>query len=177
MSFRIQARLRATVHKATVLLDRALSNDYTPGEVAGSFGLGVFLAAMPTLGIGPLVLMGVGVFSRRVSKLGVAASVVVFNPIVKPGVYAASLAIGFFLLGPVEGVTLAAPTLGAAPDVLLRLLIGNTILAVPAAAVGYFGALRAVNQYRGGDRGIIERIQTYLGRLGDRISAEIEALS
>lgn len=177
MSLGIQSRLRATVHKATVLLDRGLSNEHTPHEVAGSFGLGVLLAAMPTLGIGPLVLMGASVFSRRVSRLGVAASVVVFNPVVKPTVYAASLAIGFLVLGPVEGATLAAPTLGAAPDALLRLLIGNTILAVPAAAVGYLAALRAVNQYRGDDRGVIERIQNFLGRLGDRISAEIESLS
>ena len=53
MSTKIQDRLRATVHKATILHDRAVSNEYTPQEVAGSFGLGMFLAAMPTLGIGP----------------------------------------------------------------------------------------------------------------------------
>ena len=121
--------------------------------------------------------MAVVVFSRRVSKLGVAASVVVLNPIVKPAVYATSLAIGFLILGPVEGASLAAPTLRIAPEVLLRLLIGNIIIAMPATAVAYFGALRAVNEYRADGAGIVERTQAFLARLGDRISAEIDALS
>lgn len=103
---------------------------------------------MPTLGTG-LILFGIiAYFFTRVSKLALLASVIVLNPVVKWGVYAASFWLGTLIMGPVPGVTLADVSFSAGPEIVLRLLVGNTIIAIVFAAVGYFAALRLVRTFR-----------------------------
>lgn len=144
----VRAYLRGTVVRVTVLLKRALSEDHTTSEVAESFSVGAFLAMLPTLGVGPALGLFFSAVLDRVSKLAVLAAIVVFNPIVKTGVYALSLALGFLLLGPIEGVSLTGVSLDAAPAVLVRLVVGNVALAIVAAVVSYLVAYRLVNDYR-----------------------------
>ena len=85
---------------------------------------------------------------ERISKLALFASVVVLNPVVKWGVYAASFSLGSVLLGPVPGATPAEISLSAGPGILARLLVGNLILAVVLTAVGYVVVLRLVTSFR-----------------------------
>lgn len=71
-----------------------------------------------------------------INKVALAASVVVFNPVGKWGVYITSVTIGFLLLGPVEGFGVGdVPSLDEGSDIVLRLLVGNLILAVVAYVV------------------------------------------
>jgi uncharacterized protein (DUF2062 family) len=81
------------------------------------------------------------------SKLALVASAVVFNPVVKWGVYAMSFGRGVVLLGPVEGVTITDASLAAAPAVVLRLVLGNVILAVVVGVASYFVSFRFVDRY------------------------------
>jgi uncharacterized protein (DUF2062 family) len=154
----IRRRLREDRDRAKHLLRRALRGDHTTAEVAQSFGLGVFITMLPTLGVGFLVFFVIAVLFDRLSKLALLASAVVFNPVVKWGVYAASFGLGVTLLGPVEGVTTSELSLRAAPEVVLRLVVGNVILAVAAAVPSYFVAYRLVSTYRASEMDLFDSV-------------------
>lgn len=149
-------RLRAYRERIGGKLESAFAESHPPREVAASFSLGVFVTALPTLGTGVLLFFVIVAVSDRVSKLALFAAVAVLNPPVKWGVYAASFSLGTALLGPVPGVTLSDVSPAAGPGILLRLLVGNVIVAVVCAAAGYVAALRLVRAYRRRDVAVTE---------------------
>ncbi|MFC7128491.1 DUF2062 domain-containing protein [Haloferax chudinovii] len=118
-------------------LERAFAADHTPHEVAASFAFGVFFVAMPTAGTALALFVLIAYFVERASRLALVATLVVFNPPVKWAVYGASFWLGSHLLGPVPGASVADVSLSAGLDILFRQLVGNTILAVALAVVGY----------------------------------------
>ena len=129
-------------------LQHSFAEEYTPRETAGSFSIGVFITMLPTLGTGLLLFFLLAWLFDRINRAALVASVIVFNPVVKWGVYAASFTLGVLILGPVPGVTPAEVSLSAGPEIVIRLLVGNLILAVVAAVPGYFVCLRLVEAYR-----------------------------
>ncbi|AUX07997.1 hypothetical protein AArcSl_0343 [Halalkaliarchaeum desulfuricum] len=129
-------------------LKRAFADEHTPREVAGSFAVGVFITMLPTLGTGLILFVVLVALFKSISKIALFASVLVFNPVVKWGVYAASFSLGTLLLGPVEGVTMTDVSLSAGPEIVVRLLVGNLILAVVATVLGYVVVYRLVVSYR-----------------------------
>lgn len=129
-------------------LESAFVEDHSPQEVAISFGIGLFVTALPTLGTGLLVFVVLVYLFERLSKIALFASVLVLNPPVKWGVYATSYWLGQRLLGPVPGVSFDGTVLSAGTDVLTRLWVGNLVLAVILATVGYVFALRLVLGFR-----------------------------
>jgi hypothetical protein len=130
-------------------LEQAADKDHPAHDIAASFGLGVFITALPTLGTGVLVFLVLAFLFARIHKIALFASVIVLNPVVKWGVYGASFSLGTLLLGPIPGVeTVTSFSLSAGPDVIARLVLGNTILAIVFAAIGYAFALRIVRAYR-----------------------------
>ena len=132
-------------------IERALAEDHTPQEIAASFAFGTFVAVLPTGGTALVLFVIIAYFFERVSKLGLLASVIVFNPVVKWSIYGASLGVGTWLLGPVSGVALSKPTsinlFTVAPGLALRHLLGNIIFAVSLAVVGYILALYLIQAY------------------------------
>lgn len=129
-------------------LRRAFSEDHTPRETARSFAVGTFITMLPTLGAGLLAFLAIAYVFDSVSKIALFASVLVFNPIVKWGVYASSFVLGVVLLGPVEGVSAADVSLSAGPEIVVRLLVGNLILAVVATGISYAIVHRLAVRYR-----------------------------
>lgn len=81
-------------------------------------------------------------------RLALLTAVVVLNPIVKTGVYAMSFALGTFLLGPAPEILNPDLTLAAGREILIRLLVGNVILAIIFSLSGYFLALYGVKSFR-----------------------------
>ena len=147
---RVTGRVRAELHAS-------LTADTTPRQVATSFAIGTFVTMLPTLGTGLLVFFVLVYLFDWINRVALFASVLVFNPAVKWGVYALSFALGFALLGPVEGVSLAdRPGPGDGSDILFRLLVGNTILAVIATVVAYVVAYRIASAYDAGELPVIE---------------------
>lgn len=143
-----RARLREYIGRVRAALYASFTQEHTPKEVAGSFAVGVFITMLPTLGTGLLLFVLLTYLFDQINKAAIFASVVVVNPVVKWGVYAGSLALGVFLLGPVEVAAAGELSAAAGRDVILRLLVGNTILAVVATAIAYVVALRLVIVYR-----------------------------
>ncbi len=121
-------------------IDRAMAEEHTPHEIAGSFGIGVVIAALPTAGTALVLFAVIAYLSDRASKLGLFAALIVFNPLVKWSTYAASFWLGSRLLGPVPGLSptdVSAVSLSMGYDVLVRQLLGNFLLAVVAGILGY----------------------------------------
>jgi uncharacterized protein (DUF2062 family) len=155
-------RARDAIARVRELLWEAFSEDHTTEEVAQSFSLGIFIAMLPTLGTGFVAFVVLAAFVDRLSKLAVVASAVVLNPVVKRGVYALSISLGFLLLGPVEGVSMSSVSLDAVPEVVVRLVVGNFILAVVAAVPSYFISFEVVDRYRRNDATLREAVATWL---------------
>lgn len=82
------------------------------------------------------------------------------NPVVKWGVYGERFWLGSILLGPIDGVSRNETWLSAGPEIVVRLLVGNLILAVLLTVVGYVVAYRLTAAYRRRNGGIsaIEKI-------------------
>jgi len=139
-SERVQTRLR-----------EAFDEDHPPHYTGLSFALGLFLTALPNFGASIVVL---GAIARRyawVNRVAILAAIAVLNPLAKGTVYMLSYALGRTILGPVPGITTSEVSLAAGSDVLIRLLLGNLIIAVALAAVGYVLArygVRAARHYR-----------------------------
>ncbi|MFW6321217.1 MAG: DUF2062 domain-containing protein, partial [Halohasta sp.] len=133
----MRARLRRYVRRIRNGVRASFSEEYTPREVAGSFALGVFITMLPTLGTGLLAFAALSYLFVRINKVALFASVLVLNPAVKSGVYAASLTLGVVVLGPVDGVSPSTLGLSAGRDVVVRLLVGNLLLAAVATVIGY----------------------------------------
>ena len=144
----IRRRIRGYGRRVRTEINRSFSAEYTPHQVATSFSLGVFITMLPTLGVGLIVFLVIAYLSTWINKVALFASVLVFNPVVKWGVYAGSLALGFFLLGPVEVGSGGNVSAEGGQAVLIRLLVGNIILAVVAAVAGYVVVYRLARRYQ-----------------------------
>lgn len=137
----VQAQIRATA-----------AQDHPPHHVGVGFAIGVFVTTLPTLGTGLFVLAAIGYRYAWANRLALFGPVVILNPLVKTGVYAMSFAVGTILLGP--GPEIIAPefTVGEGRELLIRLLVGNAILAVAFALIGYllaFYGASSVRRYKG----------------------------
>ncbi len=129
-------------------LRAAFEEEHAAHDVAASFGIGAFVTVLPTLGTGLLLFPVFTYVSNRVSMLALLASVAVFNPVMKWGVYAASFWLGTHMLGPLPRSEVTNLSLSAGPDVVARLLAGNVVFAVLFSILGYVVVLRLVRAYR-----------------------------
>lgn len=128
-------------------LREIFKEDHTPREIAGSFALGTFITMLPTLGIGLVLFAIFAYLFDWISKLALVATVVIFNPIVKWGVYAASYGLGSFILSPGAGGGVSQLAVTSSREVVIRLLVGNLILATIGALIGYVVVYRLAVRY------------------------------
>jgi len=159
----VLGRAKRVLGRAKSELRRSFTEEHTPRETAGSFSLGVFITMLPTLGTGLLLFFVLAWASERINRIALFASVIVFNPVVKWGVYGSSFALGTTILGPVPGVTRSAVSLSAGPEVVVRLLVGNLILAVIATIVAYVVAFRLVSSYEYTSIPVIDAVTGFVG--------------
>lgn len=157
MADRLVAAMRSYRERVRTEFETAFAEDHTPHEVGASFGIGVFLTALPTLGLGLVAFVVLVAVFDRISKVAIFASVAVLNPAFKPLVYLGSYRIGDRLLGT-ESVDLLDGSLGTATDATIRLLVGNVLLAAVLATVGYVGVRRLTVTYRRRDIDVVERL-------------------
>lgn len=115
-------------------LRRSFTERYSPHQIASSFSIGVFITMLPTLGLGLIIFVLLSRLTAWINAVALFASVVVLNPLVKWGVYAASMMVGIALLGPIETGSIDATV---AREAVIRLWVGNLILAVVATIIAY----------------------------------------
>lgn len=138
----VRKRLRSYHARIWTRIERLLDEDHTPHEVATSFAVGTFIVSFPTAGMAiPLFVVG-AYFFERVSKLALLSTLLVFNPPVKWAIYAFSYYLGVVLLGPTptginSPIDARTISFSAAPEILIRYLVGNFVTATILAIVGY----------------------------------------
>lgn len=128
--------------------EAAVAEEYTPHQLAASFATGIFITALPTLGLGLGLFVILPHFLPRMSRIALFSSVVVLNPFVKPLVYAASYGVGDLLVAPEPVVLFDVELLDYAVDVTRRFLLGNILVALVLAATSYVIVRRLVRTYR-----------------------------
>lgn len=142
------ARLEGYLTRVRRAVRASLTEDYTPHQVALSFAVGTFVCMLPTLGVGLAFFVVLSIAVKSMNKLALFASAVIFNPVLKTGVWVISLAIGFLVLGSVEGFAAGdVPTLQDGSAIVIRLVFGSVVLAVPTAVIGYVVMYRVVVAY------------------------------
>lgn len=129
-------------------LRNAFGQDYPPEHTAFSFALGLFVRALPTLGASILILGAVGRRYDWANPFALLSAIAILNPLAKSIVYVLSYLLGRLILGPVPGISWREIELTAGREVLLRLLVGNLLIAVIVAIVGYLVALYGVYAVR-----------------------------
>lgn len=158
----ILQRVGHVLAQAKSEIRQSFTEEHTARETAGSFSLGVFITMLPTLGTGLLLFVVFAWLFERINRAALIASVIIFNPAVKWGVYAASFTLGVAILGPVPGATPAEISLMAGPEILVRLLVGNLILAIVAAVPSYFVCLRLIDTYQTREIDVVETVADIL---------------
>ena len=137
----IAGRIDGWVGRIKSAIRESFAEKHTARETAGSFSLGVFITMLPTLGGGLLVFVVIGWLFERINRAALLASV-----------------IGVVILGPVPGTTPTDVSLTAGPEILVRLLVGNLILAIIAAIPSYFVCLRLIDTYQTREIDVVETI-------------------
>lgn len=137
-------------------LHKAFHEDHSDREIALSFSIGVFITSLPTLGVGLLLFVVLDKLFDQISSLALIASLVVLNPLIKPVFWLASINLGGIILTRELTVTKDPET------ALAFLIVGNLIIAVFAAVMAYFFALKAVRKYRNEGLEVIEGLDEAL---------------
>lgn len=155
-------RLSAYRERVRDGLEAAFSEELPPKDVASSFAFGVFVAALPNFGTALVLFALLARYVDRVSKLALLAAILVMNPPVKWGVYAAGFWLGVRFLGPVPGVSISDLSLSAGPEVFLRVFVGSLVIAAIVAVISYAVAVRFVRELRERDAQLSETLAEVL---------------
>jgi uncharacterized protein (DUF2062 family) len=130
----------------------------SPHRIALAFGLGVFIAFSPLLGLHTVMALGIAV-AFRLSKAAMILGIYVNNPWTIAPMYMAGTALGCLLLG-VSTDDLAAIRFDAHGWAFYRTLleqlrpylwpfvVGNTVLGVVGGVLAYFVLRRVVERRR-----------------------------
>ena len=139
--------------------------DDTPRRIALAFGIGVYIAFHPLLGLHTVMGLGIA-FAFRLSRAAMLAGVYVNNPWTLAPLYVAGTSLGCWLLGvPLTAVSgiewdLArrdfSHLLVSLRPYLWPYVVGNTVLGVAAGFVGY-ASLRWALERRALRRGAVIR--------------------
>lgn len=125
----------------------AFRKEHTPHQIGVSFGIGIFITALPTGGLGIGLFFVFASLWSWISKPAIFASVAVLNPFVKPAVYVASLQIGGLLLG-VQSIRSHETTIESAGVAVQQLVLGNVVLAVCLSVVSYLIVVHLTRTHR-----------------------------
>lgn len=148
--------LNGLKHKVLTELKKAFEEHHTDKQIAFSFSIGVFITALPTLGVGLLLFVVLAKVFASISKLALLASVVVLNPLIKPLFWVASINLGAVILTRELAFTRSPET------AITYLIVGNLIIAAISSIIAYFFALKAVRKYRAEDVEVVEEIDNVI---------------
>ena len=157
-------RLRQRVRTA---VEASFDDDQPPAEIAGSVAIGVFLTTLPTLGGNLLVMAALAARIAWINPAALFSSGIVINPLVKWGVYAVSVPIGVALLGPIDGGLSIDLSLSGNRPVLIRLVVGSSIIAVLGSLLSYWLVRRMVVAHRRREIDVVEELADTMLTGGD----------
>jgi uncharacterized protein len=136
MSSRVRRALQVLLHV-----------DDTPHRIALSFAIGVLIAFSPLLGIHTLLALGIA-FAFRLSRVAILLGAYINNPWTLAPLYLAGTVVGCAILGvsteglaeldwSLHGMAFYSHLADALRPYLWPFLLGNTVLGVAGALLGY----------------------------------------
>lgn len=109
----------------------------SPQAVALTFGLGTLIAILPTPGFGIFVGMALVLVFKSLSKIAMAVSITLWNPILQVPVYYSSYVLGSWLLGQPAVLNYDESWISIMTHYTQAFLLGNSILASVISAASY----------------------------------------
>ena len=152
------ARLGRIRNRLRDAIEASFDDEQPPEQIAGSFAIGVFLTTLPTLGTNIILMVILASRVAWINTVALFSSGVVINPLVKWGLYAVSVPLGIYLLGPIDGGLAVELSLSGNRPLLLRLVVGSALLAVVVAAISYGLVRQMVIAYRRRNLTVIEEV-------------------
>jgi len=116
--------------------------------VALGFGVGSFIALLPTPGLSLFIGLGVAALMKPASRPGVLLAMVIWNIWTLIPIFAASAWLGEVLFSQEQKMYFHAEFLNQVVHFTRRLLIGNLIISIPLSFGCYYLALRIINKLR-----------------------------
>ena len=136
--------VRRYLEKVEEALVNAIREDHTPEETAFSAAFATFVAVLPTFGFGILFFLVLFKFFKRLNKVAVFGTVVVFNPFVQYPLYALSYNLGRLLVrNPPAEQELELALRTRAMEAVRTFMAGNIFFAVGISLFVYFFVLNA----------------------------------
>lgn len=137
----------------------------TPQSIAMGAAIGVFIGLTPTIPFHTIMIIAITVITRTSVIAALITSVIVCNPLTYIAIYYLSLVLGNLVtpftlnwekLKQVLDVVLSdgsletriQPMLSVGYEATVVMLVGGTVLALPAAILSYYGCLFLVISYR-----------------------------
>jgi len=152
------ARLGRIRNRLRDAIEASFDDEQPPEQIAGSFAIGVFLTTLPTLGTNIILMVILASRVAWINTVALFSSGVVINPLVKWGLYAVSVPLGIYLLGPIDGGLAVELSLSGNRPLLLRLVVGSALLAVVVAAISYGLVRQMVIAYRHRNLTVVEEV-------------------
>jgi uncharacterized protein len=130
----------------------------TPHRIALAFGIGVWIAFSPLLGVHTLLALGIA-FAFRLSRVAILLGAYINNPWTLAPLYLAGTVVGCILMGvsteglaavdwSQQGAAFHEHLVASLRPYLWPFLLGNTVLGVTGGMLGYV-LLRRVLERRG----------------------------
>jgi uncharacterized protein len=129
-------------------IEEVLRIKTSPHEIALGFSVGAFLAILPTFGLAFLIGIVLLLIFKKISKIGMLISFIIFNPIILAGIYSLSFILGDLIFGDMPIVIVDLNLFQKIFFYSRRFLVGNLILAVSLSFISYLIVYWIVKKYQ-----------------------------
>mgnify|MGYP001575124117 FL=1 len=129
----------------------------TPKEIAIGFTVGTAIAILPTFGLGPFIALLIILIFKRISKISLLFSFVVWNPFILISLYPLEYYIGDLLVGNVQ-IKFKLEILNQIFVYSFRYLIGNIIITIVFCIISYFTIYYLIKKFHKKDIPVISEI-------------------
>jgi uncharacterized protein (DUF2062 family) len=119
-------------------------------SIAFGFSLGTLIAILPTFGFGIFIGLLLVLLFRKISKLALFASFIIWNPFVLLSIYPVNYIVGNAVLSNLQARVSGGGILNSLFEYSGKFLIGSVILAVITAAVSYLIIFLLIEGYKKG---------------------------
>lgn len=117
--------------------DDILKSDSGAESIAMGFSLATLIAILPTPGFGIFLSLFIALFFKKINKVAILASFVVWNPLVLAPVYWLSYILGDALYQPDPSIHFDLAIFNQLYHYSGKFILGNATIAITCAILGY----------------------------------------
>lgn len=154
----------------------------SPQAIALGFTIGTAIAVLPTFGFGPLIGLFMILIFKKISKVSLFASFIVWNPIILALLIPLEYWVGDFLLGRGQIISNSLWFLDIFANYSKRYLLGNIIVTVIASSLSYAVIYALADKHQDKYKRLIEKplqeaIETFeekIVKVDEKIKEKVE---